>query len=124
MTQPPAPASPDPEASRIKSLDQRFGSIEAEQQRQSGILERIESVLAGKRAGAPGAPADQPDIAAQVRKGVEEIEAQRKAEADAAAAQQKDADWRKSVDDRLAEQRPAEPASGRKTRLQRVLFGG
>lgn len=126
---PPAPA--DPEATRIKSIDDRFAAQDA---KIDGLGSKIDQVL-GKLGGAPApapaaagaGPAEPPagglSIAEQVRRGVAEIEAEK---ARKAAADQADADaasWRKSVDDKLAERPPAERATGAKTRMQRFLFG-
>lgn len=128
--QPPAQGSgqPDSESGRIQSLDDRFGAIESEQQRQGGVLERIEQILSGGKApaggsSAPAAAAGGPSIAEQVRRGVEEIEQRRQREQQAQQAQQADQQWRQSVESRLFERRPAEPATGRRNKLQRFLFG-
>lgn len=126
------------EEGRIKSLDDRFGKIEHEQAEQRGILSRIEQALGGRPkvpgTGSASSPPTEsgsrtePDgtglsIAEQVKRGVAEIEERKQREA--AEQQAKDADqaWRKGVDERLAERRPAEPRTGRKVKLQRALFG-
>lgn len=127
-------AAPATEPPKGEPLAERVGAIETEQQRQGGILERIEQALAAnpKASGTGGATSQgsstesEPgglSVAEQVRKGVEEIEAekQRKAEAEAAAAGE--AAWRASVDERLPERKPSEPATGRKVKLQERLFG-
>jgi hypothetical protein len=132
----PPPDSPpgDGEAGRIKTIDSRFTALEEEQRKQGGILERIERALGGG-----AAPASQPDppagtggdtapawagsIAEQVRRGVEEIQAKQRADAEAAEAATKEQAWRQSIEDRLAERRPTEPATGVKNRIQRALFG-
>lgn len=138
--QPPAPSQGDSESSRIKTLDDRFGAIETEQKEQRSILSRIESALtggspkasgpgsatpSGATGGAQGTPPDSSglSVAEQVRRGVEEIEARKQKEAADKAAADSDQAWRKSVDDRLAERKPAEPRTGRKTKLQHALFG-
>jgi hypothetical protein len=129
------------EAGRIKSLDDRFTAIETEQKEQRGILGRIEQALTGggppkgttggsasPSSSAGGSSSSEPgsaglSIAEQVRRGVEEIEAKRRADAEAQAARDAESAWRKDVEDRLPERRPAEPAPGRKSRLQRILVG-
>jgi hypothetical protein len=126
-TSPPATEPPKGEP-----LAERVGAIEAEQQRQGGILERIEQALAGSPK-ASGTPSTGPtpdggttgglSVAEQVRQGVEEIEARKAKEAADAAAADADKAWRASVDERLPERKPSEPATGRKVRLQERLFG-
>ena len=130
---PPAPANPptDPEASRIKSLDDRFGALEREQAEQRGILGRIEQAITGGLGKAPsGAASDSnsqapggPSIREQVAAGVAEIQARQQREQQAAAAADADKQWRAGVDQQLAERRPTEPATGGKARLQRALIG-
>ena len=132
------PAETAGEEGRIRSLEERFGAIETEQKEQRGIMARIEAALTGGRPKAnPGASAQNNDggmpqdsstgsgmsVAEQVRRGVEEIEAKKQRDADEKAAKDADSAWRKNVDERLAERRPAEPATGRKTKVQRALFG-
>jgi hypothetical protein len=131
----PPPASPpgDGEAGRIKTIDSRFTALEEEQRKQGGILERIERALGGggqsaapdPPAGTGGdtAPAGAGSIAEQVRRGVEEIQARQRADAEAAAAATKEQAWRQSVEDRLLERRPTEPMTGVRHRIQRALFG-
>lgn len=113
-------------------LAERVGAIEAEQQRQGGILERIEQALAGspKASGTPsttptpdGETAGGLSIEEQVRQGVEKIEAKKQADAEAAAAKDADAAWRASVDERLPERKPAEVVPGRKAKLAERMFG-
>lgn len=122
----------DGEAGRIQSLEDRFGKIEAEQARQGGILAEIKELVGGPKAGTsppasgssqPPAPPGTPSVADQVRKGVEEIEAKKAADAKAAADADADRTWRASVDERLAERKPAEPGTGFRNRLQRALVG-
>lgn len=110
-------------------LAERVGAIEAEQQRQGGILERIEQALAGnpKATGTSSdTTTDTPgglSVAEQVRKGVEEIEARKAAEAEAKAKADAESAWRASIESRLPERRPSEPATGRKAKLQERMFG-
>jgi hypothetical protein len=119
----------DPEGPEYDQTEQRLSAMEAEQERQGGLLQQILGRLPGKGAAAPtggpspAAPDAGQDIGELVRKGVAEIQAKQQADADAAAAQQQADDWRKSVDARLAERRPAEPVTGVRARMQRALFG-
>lgn len=120
--------APDPQPQpQGEPLAARVGAIETEQQRQGGILERIEQALAGSpKAGGPSSGNDDPpgeSVADQVRRGVEEIEAKKQRDAAEQAAKDADAAWRASVDERLPERKPSEPATGRKTKLQERLFG-
>lgn len=122
-TDPGTPPAPEP--AKGAPLEQRVGAIETEQQRQGGLLEQVLNAVKGggtKADPAPAAPAGL-SVAEQVRRGVEEIEA--KKQADAAAQQAKDADaaWRSQVEAHVAEHRPAEPRTGRKVKLQERLFG-
>ena len=127
---PDDPAAPDPQP-KAEPLEQRVGAIETEQQRQGGILERIEQALAGSPKATPPTATDsgtdgKPEgvsVAEQVRQGVEEIEARKAKEAADAAAKDADSAWRASVDERLPERKPSEPATGRKAKLQERLFG-
>lgn len=120
---------PEPEVQPKPELAERVGAIEAEQQRQGTVLQEIKGMLAGAPkdpAGGTGGSENSPpgqSVAEQVRRGVEEIEARKKREADEAAARDADSAWRANVDQRLAERRPAEPATGRKARLQARMFG-
>lgn len=129
-----AGAAPPPAAGAEgeKTDHERIGAIEAEQQRQGGVLDKIVGMLggAGPKAGTSqgsgtesGSPPASLSVAEQVRQGVAEIRAREKQEADDKAAQDEDSAWRKSVDDRLAERRPDAPLTGRKSRFQRALFG-
>ena len=127
------PGHKDPERqppNTAEPLAERVGAIEAEQQRQGGILERIEQALSkGDGPKDPGnSSPTSPDtgpgsVAEQVRKGVEEIEAEKQRKADAEARENADKAWRASVDERLPERKPSEPATGRKAKLQARLFG-
>lgn len=128
---PDGPA-PDPQQPK-EPLAERVGAIETEQQRQGTVLEEIKSLLTNSpketggtppsASGVTASPPAGPSIAEQVRKGVEEIEAQKAKEAQAQAAADADKAWRASVDERLPERKPSEPATGRKARLQARLFG-
>lgn len=117
----PAPgAAPEGEAGRIKSLDDRFGTIEATQKEQGDLLIQIRDALAGGTKPAQGGPDhQQPDIAELVRQGVAKIEAGK----DDEKRQASDKAWRKSVDDHLAEHKPAEPRSGFRARMERIVHG-
>lgn len=126
-TAPPAEPQGEP-------LAQRVGAIEAEQQRQGTVLEEIKGLLtkdpkasgtgsASSQGSSTEPPSGGLSVAEQVRRGVEEIEARKQAEAEAAAAADADKAWRASVDERLPERKPSEPATGRKVKLQERLFG-
>ena len=121
--------TPDPEQPKGEPLAERVGAIETEQQRQGGILERIEQALAGSPKASTTSSDTTTDtpgglsVAEQVRKGVEEIEARKAKEAADAAAKDADSAWRASVDERLPERKPSEPATGRKAKLQERMFG-
>lgn len=129
MTDDPGTA---PEAQpKGEPLAERVGAIETEQREQRGILERIEAAL-GKGSTAPtspesgtgsGSPEVSPSVAEQVRRGVEEIEAEKQRKAEAEARENADKAWRASVDERLPERRPSEPATGRKQKLAERMFG-
>jgi hypothetical protein len=130
----------DPEAARIQTLDQRFGAIEAEQKEQRGLLTEIRGLLGGSPKAPSGGPGGSggphsgsspdpssspasPSVAEQVRQGVKEIEAEKEREAKAKAAADADSAWRATVEQALAERRPAEPGTGFRARLQRGLVG-
>jgi hypothetical protein len=110
---PPDPQNPDPEAARIKSLDDRFGAIEAEQASQRGLLEQIRDSLGGTERTAHAAAQkheeqklDQPsDVADEVRRQFAERDRQQASQQAAAAAD----DWRKGVDASLAELKEKPP---------------
>jgi hypothetical protein len=124
-----APPAPEPKG---EPLAERVGAIEAEQQRQGTVLEEIKGLLtkdpkagaASSNSGsAPESGTGGLSVAEQVRRGVEEIEAKKQAAAEAKARADSDAAWRASVDERLPERKPSEPATGRKVKLQERLFG-
>lgn len=118
------PADPPPAAAEAE----RISRLEAEQQRQGGILEQILARLSG---GAPapaggGAKQEPADIGQLVRDGIAELEAKRAADAERDAAKEA----RESHAARLAaleERVPAEredSAPGRlRAGVQRVVFG-
>lgn len=112
-----------------KSVDDR---LDAQDEKIAGIGETVGKIWDKISGGTPkestappaqGEPEPGLSVAEQVRRGVEEIRAKDKQDADDAAAADADQSWRKSVDDRLAERKPAEPATGARTKLQRALFG-
>lgn len=125
----PDDPAPDPQQPKAEPLAERVGAIEAEQQRQGGILERIEQALAGSPKASTTSSDTTTDtpgglsVTEQVRKGVEEIEARKAKEAEAQAAKDAAEGRLRSIEDRLPERKPSEPATGRKTRLQERLFG-
>jgi hypothetical protein len=107
-----------PEEERVKSLDDRFGKIEAEQERQGGLLDKIAAKLDG---GSQQPPAAEPvtradpapgDMAEQMRQAVRDVNAEQ-AQADAAKDKTP-----------APEQAPREVMIRGKARLQRALFGG
>jgi hypothetical protein len=113
----------DRESRRTQTLDDRFGKIEQEQDRQGGILERIEAALSGSPVKAAGA-ADEPagvSVAEQVRQGVAKIQADK----DAAEQAQADSDQRarQIAAEVIAEQRPDEPVPTRAQKWQARLYG-
>ena len=120
--QPPAAGAPPAgtgEASRIQSLDERFGKIETEQQQQRGLLEQIRDSLTGRNSPPAGsAPAASPpapaaaaaaDMAEQMRQAVRDVHAEESAAGPGTPAPEKT---------------PRETGRiGGKERLQRVFFG-
>lgn len=118
----------DSEEQRIQSLDDRFGKIESEQERQGGLLEDIRGMLGGKDRGDTGKDAPAPDrgeqrerpgmIQEQMAEAIRKVRAEEKQqEADAAHA----ADHA-SLKDKAPEKAPRE-ATGWKERLQGRMFG-
>jgi type IV secretory pathway VirB10-like protein len=108
--QAPAPAPPAGDAPLAKRVD----TIEAEQQRQGGILEEIRDKLTGTappavtRGDDPGPSAA--DMAEQMRQAVRDVNAEAAAAAPSAAPE--------------PETTPREVMIKGKERLQRALFGG
>lgn len=118
MTSPQAEQTAGEEA-RVKSLDDRFGKIENEQERQGGLLEQILGKLGGDKAEGdpPVTRADEPgpsagDMAEQMRQAVRDVRAEEAAEA--AKQQPKEPEPEKT---------PREVMVKGKDRLQRALFG-
>jgi hypothetical protein len=135
MSTPATPKTPDPpadpEAQRVESLDARFGKIETEQAEQRGLLQQILGKVGGglDPTKAPGSSATgaspgtgSPDMAAMMRKAVEDVgaeNARKKAEEEHAAEH---AALRASKP--VAETQPRERQGGIKSKLQRAMFGG
>lgn len=131
---------PDPEAGRIKTLDERFGKIEAEQSRQGGVLQQILDKLpggqppptdAGAGVGPAGSgsadrgPAGPPDIQGIVQREIAAAE-QRRAEQDKARADQQsqtEQTVKEMIEKLRPEQTPREPQTGLRGRLQRITIG-
>ena len=111
MTTPP---ETDPESGRIESLDDRFGKIEAEQERQGGILQQILTRLKAPASGAGATDRPAPDagktIAELVQEGVERLERDKQAKADADTAAAERADHAERIR-QLEEHAPRETAS-------------
>jgi hypothetical protein len=122
--QPPTdPAAAPPPPGGTATVDQRLAAQDAKIESMGGKLDQVLDRLTGGHPPGEPAPAPGKSVADQVREGVAAIEKEktRKAAADKTAAA--DQAWRASVDQRLAEHRPAEPQKGSLTRLQRILFG-
>ncbi len=121
-----APATDDGEAGRVKSLDDRFGAIEARQEKQEGLLEQILGKLGGgggeaepvTRGDEPAAPSPG-EMAEQMRQAVRDVRAEEAAEQARAAH---DADHAKMRTPE-PEQTPREVMIRGKARLQRLMFG-
>ena len=110
-TTPPEPAAPAPDDSA--PLAKRVDGLEAEQQRQGGVLDEIKGMLAGR--GEPVASADDPgpsaaDMAEQMRQAVRDVNAEAAAAAPPAAPE--------------PETTPREVMIKGKDKLQRIMFGG
>lgn len=123
------PATDDGEAGRVKALDDRFGALEAEQERQGGLLEQIAAKLGGGKpdsdgpvtsADAPPAGPNPADMAEQMRQAVRDVRAE---EAQADADRQHAADHAK-LSAPEPEKTPREVMIKGKAKLQKVLFGG
>lgn len=112
-----------------QAIDQRFSRIEAEQREQRGVLDKILTAVGGQGGGRhaddPGPGAGDrsmtvDEIAAQVRREIEQADQRRKAEED-------DATWRAGVSEVVekvkAEHGPRDPERGLRGRLQRALIG-
>lgn len=118
MTTPPDPPAPDPEAGRIKSI----ADLQAEQERQGGVLDKILSRLAGApepdtsvTSADPAPAAAAADMGAQMRQAIKDVQA----EEDAELGRQHRLGKRPEP-----ETSPREVMVRGKDRLQRALFGG
>lgn len=108
----PAPAAPDHDA----PLASRVDGLEAEQQRQGGVLDEIKGLLTSRPQGDPPVTSADPvppgDMAEQMRQAVRDVQAE-------AAATVKDKPAAPEP-----ETTPREVMIKGKERLQRALFGG
>jgi hypothetical protein len=108
------------------STEKRLDTIEAEQARQGGVLDKLVSLVEGGKGsdggqGAPpatGDPAPAADMTAQMREAVRAVRAEEAAAAAAAAHDADHATLRKP-----APETPPREAIGRRAKIQRVLFG-
>jgi hypothetical protein len=106
----PAAAAPPPAGTEARQ-DQAIAELRAEQQRQGGVLEEIRGMLRGA---APAAattadpPPAAPDITAQMKTAIREVNAET---APAAPPRPR------------PETRPREVGQPRRQRLQKILFG-
>lgn len=126
---PPAPPSTPPAGD---GLEGRVSGLEAEQQRQGGLLEQILNRLPGKGgpAGGPAPAADPPpagkSVAEQVREGIADLERERAdaAEVDANKTARAEHDARlKALEELAPRDTAATPAGAVRARMQRVVFG-
>lgn len=118
----------DEEVSRIEALDERFGRIESEQAEHRGMLQQILDRVGGAEQDAHGKAQEHTrrrleqtpaqTMADQVKRAVQDVEAEKAAEQTRAAH---DADHERIR--QLAERPPREPVSGFRGRLQRAMFG-
>lgn len=128
-TPPADPPTPAPPAG--DGLAARVDGIEAEQQRQGGLLEQILGRLPGKDGqgasdGGSPAPAAGKSVAEQVREGIAALEAERAAEAEGTAnrtAREDHAARIKALEERQPAEVVANPAGRLRAGAQRVLFG-
>lgn len=131
---PAAHAGSDDEGERIASLDERFGKLEAEQERQGGVLQQILDRLPGGKGktSGPGTVPPGPDpaggksIAELVRDGVAELEAkkaddQRRADADTARADH--AARIKALEERQPAETTGTSAGRVRSLMQRRFYG-
>lgn len=120
--QEPAPTEP--------AMNERMTALEVEQQRQGGILERIEQALAGSKtppasSSAPPAPDGRP-IAELVREGVEQLRREEQSQADQEADRNQRADHAarlQALEERQPSETAATPAGRVRSALQRYGFG-
>lgn len=129
--QPPAPDPPPGPAAGQGGLEARVKGLEIEQQRQGGMLEQILNRLPGARQGGQGGgdPAPAPggkSIGELVREGIEDLERDKaaKADADAAKAAREDHAARiKALEERAPKETAATPLGGLRAAVQRYGFG-
>lgn len=111
---PPAPTADPPGDDRAQSLDDLA-------KRQERIENKLDELLSGG-GGAKRDDGDGQDIARLVAEGVEKIEADKKAKADADEAAAADKAWREQVNKRL-EAPPKEPTGKIRGAMQRWGLG-
>jgi hypothetical protein len=123
------PADPAPPSGEAPKVEPRLDALEAEQQRQGGILEQILQRLPGGRQSAPAGPAEPAggkSVAELVRDGIAELEARKAREASEQAAADQAADHAARLK-ALEERAPAElidtPPGRARAWTQRVVFG-
>lgn len=128
-TTPPAPATGDgpaaPEPRASGTVDERLAAQDQKINAMDGKLDQVLNRLTGGGGDGGGAPAapEPVNIGQLVRDGVREIEKEKDRKATADKRQADDQTWRASVETRLAERRPAAPATGAMTRVRTILFG-
>lgn len=105
-------------------VDARLGKLEATQERQGELLERIAAAVTGNGgAGAPAGGAQQPagaDLVQQVREEIKAADERRR-------QQEGEEEWRNGVNEVIekvkAENAPREPETGARAVIRRALFG-
>jgi hypothetical protein len=130
---PPDPQTPPAPAPAPAGTEDRLQAVEAEQARQGGLLEQILDRLPGKapaggqggRSGPDPAPGGK-SVAEQVREGIEALERERAAAAEADAAKQAREDHAArlaALEERVPNETAATPVGAFKAKVQRVMFG-
>lgn len=133
MSTPPDPSSSssatppaDPEASRIKSYDDRFKSLEDEQRKQGTVLEQILSKVGAAPSGSgPVNPASSEqvpaDIGEQMRQAIRDVGAE---DRERSQREQHDLEHQRMRDrGEHPEHRPRERRTPLRARLQKHVFG-
>lgn len=115
------------------ALEGRMSAVEAEQQRQGGMLEQILDRLPGKNPGGqtghandPGPAAGGKSVAEQVREGIEALERERATAAEGEAnrkAREDHAARLAALEERAPKETAATPIGALRARAQRVMFG-
>jgi hypothetical protein len=133
QTAPATPPAPPPSGQQGPAgeggLEGRVGNLEAEQKRQGGMLEQILARLPEGGRGRGGQAAD-PDtgksVGQLVREGIEELERDKAARADAEAAAQARKDHAariKALEERAPKETAPGPVGRLRSAVQRVGFG-